>query len=202
MIKTKNKTKKNNKKNNNFLLSKTISTNNSIVTTEVNYTVPLYLANSTQNVSFQTGADIRYLTFNTALQTNTYPFADFSTVYDEFRINSAYLVASTYSNLALNLPPVHMTVDPDGPASNPTNLTVLNSSQGHIFMMGMVRPENITIKFSGVSNSAHVWLDVSATPTGAFYFGLNTTGLGGIGNTLILELNVMLSVSFRGIRGR
>lgn len=195
--------KKTNKiKSNNTLIARNISTNTSSVKVNVLYTLPVYLSNSTQNLSFSTSSDVRYLGFSSVLTTNTYPFADFATVYEEFKIVSAYLVATPYSNLSISLPPMHLTCDPDGALSNPTNLTVINSSNGHLFYPGMVEPESVYITFPGVGSNTNTWLDISASPTGAFYIGMDTTGIGGISNTLVFSCSFKLEIQFRGIRGR
>lgn len=195
-----NNRKANKKQKNIPLLKNVITSDNSRVTTDVVYTVLMYYSGTTKNVSLNTGSDIRYLTFSAVIGA-TYPFVDFAKVYDEFKINYASLVVMPYSAITLSLPPMHVTCDPDGPASNPTNLTVINSMNGHDFNVAAITPKSVKYLFPGVGISTQIWLDTATAPSGAFYFGMNTTALSSVTDTLLYEMSFMLNVSFRGIKG-
>lgn len=193
-----NNRKKNN--NNNVLIKKNINLNSNIVSIDVISTTVLYYYNATPNVSFSTGADVRYYAFATVIA-GTYPFVDFSTVYSDYRINSAAVVCTPYSNVTVVTPPLHVTCDPDGAGGNPTNSTLIASPNAHDFNLSQLGPKNAQFTFPGVDRNTRIWTDTSVSPTGSFYVGMNQTNLTGPATALLYEMSFILNISFRNIKG-
>jgi hypothetical protein len=197
-----NNQKKMNKKKNNqstFLLKKTISTNTSSVVIDCIVTIPLFVLTGTNNLSTSNSSDLRYYSFVSIVAGST--FSDFALVYDTFRINSASAVVTPYSNFTQSIPPMHLTCDPDGLSSNPTNATVVNSQQGYDFNINAISPKAVKFVFPGVGSATRLWLDVATAPAGTFYFGINTTNIGSLTTEIAFEASFMLNLSFRGVRG-
>jgi hypothetical protein len=199
----KNKRSQKQMKNNETLLSKAINVNSSIVRTSCLYTSPCYYYNGTQNYSFNNGADTRALSFLSILSTNTYPFNSYASIYDEFKIVSAYAVVTPYTGIISTvLPPLHLTCDPDGPNSNPTNLTVVNSANGHLFNPNAIVPRSVNVLFNGTSQTVGIWTDTAhISSIGAFYIG-SLSPIAGVATTTVFEFCFKLEVVFRGLKGR
>lgn len=191
--------KKNKNKKSTFLLKKTISTNTSSVTIDCITTVPLFVFNGSSNISLTNSSDDRFYAFAGIVAGST--FSDFAAVYDTYRINSACAVVTPYSNFTQSIPPMHLTCDPDGVSSNPTNTTVINSQQGYDFNINAISPKAVNFIFPGVGSATRLWLDVAVAPAGAFYFGINTTSIGSLTTEIAFEVSFMLTISFRGVRG-
>lgn len=200
----KNKKSSNKNKNNKIPLMKSVvNLNNSSVTIDVILTVPIYAYGTSSNVSFNSGSDVRYIAF-ALITAGTYPFVDLALIYESYKINKASVVVTPFTNFTSTniLPPMHLTCDPDGTATNPTNVNVVNSMNGHDFNPGAITPKAVSFSFRGISTNTGLWIDTAVGPSGSFYIGINTTGLGMITTALLFEASFMLSVSFRGIRGK
>jgi hypothetical protein len=196
-------TKKHSNKNKNktVQISKTINLNNSSVRTKVCVTTVLFWYDSTPQVSFSTGSDTRYFGFS-QVTTGTYPFQDFATVYDTFKVLGASAIVTPYSNTTFVLPPLHLSCDPDAPPANPTNSTLINSMTSHLFSINQIGSKAVSFSFPGVGTGVREWQDVATPPTGSFYVGMNVTSIGSPTTGLCFEITFILDIMFRGIRSR
>ncbi len=201
IMKRRNNQKKQNKKqtNNNVLITSNISLNRSLVAVNVMNTSLLYHYTGSNNVSFNSGSDIRYLDFATIVA-GTFPFVDLALVYTDYKILSASVTITPYSNTVSILPPMHVGCDPDAPiATNPTNSTLIVSPVAKDFSLNQIEPKIAKFTFPGVGRNVRIWTDTSISPTGAFHFGMNTTSLTG-NNALIYEVSASLNIAFRNVK--
>jgi len=202
-----NRKRQNNNKNNSGLtrMNKQINLHNRSegTTFQVGYPTIVYFDSSSLTYTFVNASDVRYLSFNTILNTNPYPFTDLALVYEEYKISAASAIvtaidlsSSTYSYLG----PLFLTADPELPptSTNPTNLTVLSSQTTKIFSHKETDPRSVKYTFPGVGIGANIWSSVTTTPMGNFFIGQDQVDAPG--NIPAFSVILTLTVHFRSIR--
>jgi len=178
------------------------------VTTNINVPVTIYTYNTTGVYSFTSGADTRFLAFNTICSTSsTADFGKYSAIFQDYRIEKASVLVSRVQNtisvvLTEALPSLYLNCDPEiinTSVTNPNNLNVLESDNSKFIPATILDAKVITFTFPGVGNGTHQWLPVNITTPGGFYIGNNPTATT-MPSTNIIAFDCIFSLvcTFRG----
>jgi len=181
-------------------LSNNINLSMTSVTIDVNYPVKLFGNSTTDNYTFVSGNDIRYLAFSTVIS-NTYPFSDLALVFNEYKIHSCTAIVCPISGVQTGVGMLYLSADPEAPTSNPTNSNVIGTVACHVFSPNMIMPKKVKVNFPrGVGSNFNIWnSSITTNIPGAFFIGSNTTSVSLTGD-MIFDANFSVKVTFRGMK--
>jgi len=170
-------------------------------TIQVGYPILVWAESSTSSYSFSNGIDVRYLAFAQILST-TYPFADFSLVYQEYKISAAAAIVTsvdTSQTLYEQLGPLYLTADPEINSSTaPTNSTLIASQNSKIFSHRETDPRSVQFRFNGVGVGSNIWSSVNTSAIGGFFIGQDIVVVPS--NVVAWSCILTLTVHFRDVR--
>jgi hypothetical protein len=171
----------------------------------VNVTAPAIISSDSTSALYTLGSssDVRFLSFASVLSGSN-AFSSLSSVYSEYRIVSASLLATPYMLVSQTngglYPMLYVTCDPEiSSSSNPSNSTVITDPLAHVFTPVATQPRTVTFRFPGVGLSTNVWLE-GTTIAGAFYLGNNSSGFP-TGFTAVFDCSFSLCLQFRNFKG-
>lgn len=164
----------------------------------ISYPLFIYAYDTSELYSFSGSSDGRTVAF--ATMTASTEFANFATVYTNYRLHSVSFNTTPMIKTSTPLPSLVVGIDPEASGGNPTNSSFILSDHTKLVSPVSNGHRSVNFRFPGVGTSSNIWLPVTTNPAGAFYIGNNTTT--GLFASTFLAFDCMLSllVEFNNIK--
>jgi hypothetical protein len=181
------------------VMGKQISLLSEPVTRRITRPTIIYTNTTTQNYSFTSGSDVRFLAFSNILSSTE--FGNMSNVFNQYKIISCLLtmIPVVFTPFSQPCGAAFIEVEPNITPANPTNLTLLESDTAKMFNPSATVTEWCNWTLKGVSAGFNIWENVAnvASQIGQVSLGSNTGANAFAGASLPLyDVRLELVVSF------